>query len=106
MALLRYDNEIPVSVPIITCNEENNIEFTLESIKDFEDIVIIDSFSKDRTSEKCKKFTDSVFQHRWQGFSKQKQLSVDYTKKEWVLILVVGSTNYRDRSPTNEVISS
>lgn len=78
---------IPVSVVIVTKDEEKNIGDALESVKDFEDIVVVDSFSTDRTVEICRKYTSRVFQHEWQGYAKQKQMAVDYAKKEWVLIL-------------------
>lgn len=78
---------IPISAVIITKNEEKNIGDALESVKDFEDIVIVDSFSKDRTVEICRKYTNRIFQHEWQGYARQKQMAVDYAKKPWVLIL-------------------
>jgi glycosyltransferase involved in cell wall biosynthesis len=79
--------KVPVSVVIVTRNEEKNIENALESVKDFEDIVVVDSFSEDRTVEICKKYTQRVYQHEWEGFAKQKQMAVDYAKNQWVLIL-------------------
>ena len=78
---------IPVSVAVITKNEEENIEDALKSVKDFEDIVVVDSFSEDRTVEICKKYTYRVYQHEWQGYARQKQMAVDYAEKPWVLIL-------------------
>lgn len=77
----------PVSIVIVTKNEEKNIGDALESAKDFEDIVVVDSYSEDRTVEVCRKYTDRIFQHEWQGYAKQKQMAVDYAKKEWVFIL-------------------
>lgn len=78
---------ISVSIVIITKNEEQNIGDALESVKDFEDIVVVDSFSEDRTVEICRKYTGRVFQHEWQGYAKQKQMAVDYAERDWVLIL-------------------
>jgi glycosyltransferase involved in cell wall biosynthesis len=78
---------IPVSVAIITKNEERNIGDALESIRDFEDIVVVDSFSEDRTAEICRRYTPRVYQHAWEGFAKQKQKAIDLTAKEWVLLL-------------------
>jgi len=78
---------MPVSVVIVTENEEKNIGDALKSVKDFEDIVVVDSFSEDRTVEICKKYTYRVYQHEWQGYAKQKQMAVDYAEKPWVLIL-------------------
>ena len=78
---------IPVSVAIITQNEEKNIEDALKSVADFQDVIVVDSYSRDRTVEICKKYTDRVYQHEWQGFSRQKQRALDYAEKQWVLIL-------------------
>ena len=78
---------LPISVVIVTKNEENNIEDALKSVSDAKEIVVIDSFSTDRTVEICRKYTDKVFQYEWQGFSRQKQTAVDYAEGEWVLLL-------------------
>lgn len=79
--------KIPVSVAIITKNEEKRIREALESVKDFEEIVIVDSISEDRTVDICKEFTDKVYSIPWQGFAKQKQYAVDRTTLPWVLVL-------------------
>jgi glycosyltransferase involved in cell wall biosynthesis len=78
---------IPLSVVIVTKNEEHNIGDALESVRDFDDIVVVDAFSEDRTVEICRNYTDRVYQHEWPGFSRQKQRAVDYAKNAWVLIL-------------------
>ncbi|MGO9378187.1 MAG: glycosyltransferase family 2 protein [Dissulfurispiraceae bacterium] len=79
--------KIPLSIAIITKNEELNITEALESIRDFNDIVVVDSFSTDRTLEICRNYTDRIYQHEWMGFSTQKQKAVDYAKNDWVMIL-------------------
>lgn len=78
---------IPVSVVIVTRNEERNIRDALESVKDFEDIVVVDSFSDDKTVEICRKYTNRIYQQEWQGYARQKQIAVNYAEKPWVLIL-------------------
>lgn len=78
---------ISVSVAIITKNEERNLRDALESVKDFEDIIIVDSFSEDKTVDISREYTKRIFQHQWQGYAKQKQIAVDYALKDWVLIL-------------------
>jgi glycosyltransferase involved in cell wall biosynthesis len=77
----------PISVVIVTKNEEINIEDALKSVADAKEIVIVDSFSTDKTIELCKKYTGKVYQHEWQGFARQKQMAVDYSEGPWVLIL-------------------
>lgn len=79
--------KIPVSVAIITKDEEKNIGDLLESVKDFEEIIVVDSFSTDRTTEICKKYTDKIYQYEWKDFAFQKQLAIDRTTLPWVLIL-------------------
>lgn len=77
----------PVSVVIVTKDEEKNIGDALKSIADANEIIIVDSFSTDRTIEICKAYTGKIFQHRWQGFAGQKQLAVNYATGPWVLLL-------------------
>ena len=78
---------IPVSVAIITKNEELNIEDALKSVSGFDDIVVVDSFSTDRTVEICRQYNCRVYTHEWQGYAKQKQAAVDYAENKWVFIL-------------------
>lgn len=78
---------IPVSVVIITKDEEKNIRAALESVKDFEDVVVLDSFSKDRTVDICRELGCRVYQHEWMGYAIQKQMAVGQAKNEWVFIL-------------------
>ncbi len=53
---------IPVSVVIVTKNEEQNIRDALESVKDFSEIVAIASFSSDKTVDISKKYTEKVYE--------------------------------------------
>ena len=76
-----------LSVAIITHNEEENIKDALESVKWADEIVVVDSFSTDRTREICKKYTDKVFTFEWQGFAEQKNRAVSLTTQPWVLAL-------------------
>jgi glycosyltransferase involved in cell wall biosynthesis len=78
---------IPVSVVIVTKDEESNIKDALESVNDFSEIIVIDSFSSDRTVDICKKYTEKVFQEEWRGYAKQKQRGIDRASIPWVLIL-------------------
>jgi len=80
-------SKIPVSVAIVTKNEARNIKDALESVKDFDDIVVVDAFSSDNTTEICREYTDRVYEHEWQGYAGQKQTAIDHANKDWVLIL-------------------
>lgn len=74
-----------VSVVIITFNEEKNIERCLESVRWADEIVVVDTFSTDRTVEICRRFTDRVFQESWRGYGLQKNLCASKANNRWVL---------------------
>lgn len=76
-----------ISACITAGNEEPNIRRCLESVKWADEIVVVDSFSSDRTEEICKEYTDRVYAHRWLGYIGQKNLIKDLAKKDWVLFL-------------------
>jgi glycosyltransferase involved in cell wall biosynthesis len=76
-----------LSVAIITFNEERIIEKSLTAVQDLADeIIIIDSFSTDRTEEICRKFSKVKFiQHQFQGFGNQKNFAIEQCSGNWIL---------------------
>jgi glycosyltransferase involved in cell wall biosynthesis len=78
---------LPVSVVIVTQNEEKNIRGALQSIKDAAEIIVIDAFSTDKTVEICREYTDEIYRKEWQGYAKQKQTGIEHAKSKWVFIL-------------------
>ncbi|MBF0344424.1 MAG: glycosyltransferase family 2 protein [Nitrospirae bacterium] len=80
-------DKLPVSVVIVTKNEEINIEDALKSAQMAQEIVVVDAYSTDRTLEICRAYTDKVYQNHWQGFAQQKQQAIDYAESPWVFIL-------------------
>ena len=76
-----------ISVTIITKNEEKNIRRCLKSIQWADEIVVVDTFSSDRTVGICREFTDKVFQESWLGYGPQKNLCASKTTNRWVLNL-------------------
>ena len=74
-----------LSVVIITYNEEENIKDCLESVKWSNEIVVVDSFSSDKTVEIAREFTPKVFQNKWTNFSEQKNLALAKASNDWVL---------------------
>jgi glycosyltransferase involved in cell wall biosynthesis len=66
-------NSIKLSVVIVTLNEEKNIARCLASVaKVADEILIVDSFSTDRTEEICKTYGARFVQHAFVGFVEQK----------------------------------
>ncbi len=67
----------PISAVIITFNEEKNIKRCLESLQGVVDeIVVVDSFSKDKTEEICKAFNVKFVQHAFEGHIEQKNWAI------------------------------
>jgi len=66
-----------LSVVIITFNEERNIGRCLESVKDIADeIVVVDSFSTDKTREICESYGVKFIEHTFEGHIKQKNFAI------------------------------
>lgn len=78
-------NRKKISVYIITYNEEAKIRECLESVKWADEIVVLDSFSTDKTVEICREYTDKVIQHEFAGFGKSRNVAVQHTSYDWVL---------------------
>jgi glycosyltransferase involved in cell wall biosynthesis len=74
-----------LSATIITHNEEENIEKCLKSLHWVDEIVVVDSYSQDRTVEICKKYNCNVIQTEWLGFGKTKQVAVTHAVNDWIL---------------------
>jgi glycosyltransferase involved in cell wall biosynthesis len=76
-----------ISACITCCNEERNIRRCLKSVVWADEIVIVDSFSKDRTVEICREFTDKIYQHEWLGYIGQKNLIKEMAAGPWILFV-------------------
>ncbi|MBD3379242.1 MAG: glycosyltransferase [Candidatus Omnitrophica bacterium] len=84
------DNKVPISILIMTKNEEKNIRQCLESVKWADEIFIVDSQSEDRTLDIAGEYTDKIYQFEWNGkFPKKKNWSIKNMSfsHEWVLML-------------------
>jgi glycosyltransferase involved in cell wall biosynthesis len=79
---------VRLSVVIITYNEEKNIARCLESVRPVADeIVVLDSFSTDRTEEICRSYGARFFTHAFDGHIEQKNRAVTYASFPHVLSL-------------------
>ena len=77
-----------ISVVIITLNEERNIGRCLESVRDVaDDIVVVDSYSTDRTEAICKEHGARFIQHTFEGHIEQQQWALEQAKYPHVLSL-------------------
>lgn len=77
------------SIYILTYNEEIDIAECIESALECDDIIVVDSLSRDRTVEIAERYPVRVVQHRFESHGKQRtwMLREVPTKYEWVYIL-------------------
>ena len=74
-----------ISCCIVCGNEETNIRRCLESVKWCDEIVVVDSFSTDRTLDICREYTSLIIQRAWPGHVEQKRFALAQATHEWVL---------------------
>jgi len=75
-----------ISVILITYNEEDNIDACLSSVQWADEVILVDSYSKDRTVEIARSYSNcKIFSAVWKGFVPAKQLALDHTTHDWVL---------------------
>lgn len=77
-----------ISAAIIARNEEHRIGQCIRSLEGVADeIVVVDSFSTDRTAEICRTLGCRVVQRRFNGFGAQRQFATSLTSHRYVLSL-------------------
>lgn len=83
-------NKLDITAIILTLNEEKNLTECLKSIQDIcENIYIVDSGSTDKTVEIAKRFTDKIFTHPFENYSKQRNWALENLpiSNQWILNL-------------------
>jgi len=76
-----------LSVVIITLNEEKNVRACLESVKWADEIIVMDSFSQDKTVEIAKQYTSKVYQHKFLGDGPMKNFGIEKASNNWILVM-------------------
>jgi glycosyltransferase involved in cell wall biosynthesis len=77
-----------LSVSIITFNEERNIDRCLASVKEIADeIIVVDSFSTDKTKEICNKYKVTFSTNAFAGYIEQKNFALTRCSNKFVLSL-------------------
>jgi glycosyltransferase involved in cell wall biosynthesis len=79
---------IKLSAVIITFNEEEHLEKCLKSLKGIADeIVVVDSFSTDKTLEICNQFDVRIIKQEFLGYKEQKNFALKQAKYDYILSL-------------------
>ena len=81
-------SKLPLSVAIITLDEEDNLARCLESLKDLaSEIVVMDSGSVDATVSLAERYGARVLVRDWPGYTVQKNRAMEACTQPWVLSL-------------------
>jgi glycosyltransferase involved in cell wall biosynthesis len=76
-----------LSVVLITLNEERNIQRCLNSVRWADEIIVVDSFSRDRTVQLARGYTSHVYEHEYPGSSRQVEYAIGYATGEWIFVI-------------------
>lgn len=82
--------DIPLSIVIPVKNESANLALCLESVKEFADVLVVDSGSTDATREIAHRYQRTLIDFAWDGtFPKKRNwtLRTQRFKNPWVLFL-------------------
>ena len=76
-----------LSAFVTTYNNDDTLAQCLESVAWADEIVVLDSYSDDDTLAVARRYGAAIFQHAFQGYGPQKQMALEHTSHQWVLLL-------------------
>lgn len=80
-------DKLPLSVCVLSFNNEDVIKRCLQSISFAQEIVVIDSFSTDKTVSIAREFTDNIYQYAFTSFGSLRNLALKHASCEWIYSL-------------------
>jgi len=100
----KENNSLDITAIILTYNEEKHIKRCILSIKKFvKKIIIIDSFSTDKTIEIAKKFKVKVYKHKFINQAKQINWALRKIKFQTSWILRIDADEYLTKELRKDV---
>jgi glycosyltransferase involved in cell wall biosynthesis len=79
--------KLPISLVVVTFNEEKNIERCLRAANFCEELLVIDSGSTDKTIEIAESLGARVLHRDWTGYGNQKNFGTNTASQNWVLCI-------------------
>ncbi len=77
-----------ISVLIITLNEEVHMYELLSDLDFAEEVIVVDSYSSDKTKQISKSFPNVRFiEHKFENYTSQRNFAIDEAKNEWILFI-------------------
>ncbi|MCL1856128.1 MAG: glycosyltransferase family 2 protein [Kiritimatiellaeota bacterium] len=75
---------IPCSVYMVVCNEEKHLARALESVREFAEVIVVDSGSADATCAMAESYPNvRLLRHAWEGYAPQKQWALNHCTNAW-----------------------
>ena len=94
---------VKISAVIITYNEEKNIARCIDTVKQVADeVVVVDSYSKDRTKEICLSMGVRFVEHQFRSHIDQKNFAV--TQAEHQIVLSLDADEYLSSDLTQSIL--
>jgi glycosyltransferase involved in cell wall biosynthesis len=78
---------IPISAVVLTRNEEENLPDCLASLAWADELLVVDSFSTDKTVELARSMGARVVQHPFRNFAAQRNFAQAQARHDWVLFI-------------------
>lgn len=76
-----------IAALIITYNEEDNIGQCLETVKWCDEIILLDSYSDDKTVEIADQYTEKIYLRKFDDFASQRNYALGKVTSDWVLVV-------------------
>ena len=77
-----------ISVTILAKNAQKTLYECLKSVERFDEVILLDNKSSDKTVEIAKQFGNvKIYQSEFIGFGALKNLAISYAKNDWILSL-------------------
>lgn len=81
------DKSIKITAIIPTLNEEIHIKAAINSVSFADEIIVIDSFSSDKTVEIAKSLNVRLLQRKFDDYSSQKNYAIEQATHQWIYVL-------------------
>ncbi|MCB1059658.1 MAG: glycosyltransferase family 2 protein [Calditrichaeota bacterium] len=80
-------SKLPISLVVITMNEEENLRRCLAAASFCSEFVVVDSGSTDGTLDVAEQFGARIFHRKWNGYGEQKNFGCEQVTHPWILCI-------------------
>jgi glycosyltransferase involved in cell wall biosynthesis len=76
-----------LSAVILTLNEEKHIAACIDSLRWADEIIVVDSFSQDKTVELTERAGAKVYQSHFENYAQQRNAALTHIETDWVFFV-------------------